>query len=183
MIFLGHIGPSLYVAQRWGGSRGRGWPAAAAVTVCALLPDLIDKLAFWAGWGPLPSGRLWAHSLLFSLAWCLLCWAWLRGLWPWALATPGHLVLDRMWRYPATLLWPWWGGGFDTGLQGFSGLRDFWRWQYHHEPLQLALMLAAEVVGLGLTWRAWRALPPLGCADLRHRGGAAGEVVGGKRHA
>jgi membrane-bound metal-dependent hydrolase YbcI (DUF457 family) len=84
----------------------------------SVLPDLIDKplggLVFREALG---SGRIYSHTLLFLLALLgagLLFWSKYRK--PWFLILAGgvffHHVLDGMWLYPSTLLWPAYGWAF-----------------------------------------------------------------------
>jgi hypothetical protein len=155
MIFLAHIGPSVWLARRLT-ARDRTWgPAALAWTaLSALLPDILDKPVFYLALVPTETGRVWAHTLLFSLLWCLVCWRWLKPLWPWALATPGHLILDGMWARPHTLFWPFLGNYFDLPEMMFPNHWRHWVWLYHNDPWVLAGLLAGEAAGLALLARA-----------------------------
>ncbi len=125
----------------------------------ALLPDVIDKpLGHLILPGIFDSGRIFAHTLLFTLVllifglmqyrrrgrrWCLTL----------AMGSAGHLVLDAMWRTPRTLLWPAFGWEFPA-----SGVTDLWRtlWQtltshpavYVPEIIGIAIL---AYVGLRLT--------------------------------
>ncbi len=86
----------------------------------AILPDLIDTpigLALWSTFGTV---RLASHSLLFAtLLLVIVMAATRRGRprkrWmPLAVGVLVHLVLDGMWRSPATLWWPFLGWEFDA---------------------------------------------------------------------
>jgi hypothetical protein len=57
-----------------------------AVAFCAMLPDLIDKPLYTLGLAPVNSSRLWGHTLILSLMFCLLCWRYWSSMWPWALS-------------------------------------------------------------------------------------------------
>lgn len=151
MLLLGHLGISMYAAERaaahW--RLSWSWRAAAVVALCTLLPDLVDKPMLWLGLAPAHTGRNWAHSLWFSAAWCLACWRWLPALWPWALATPLHLICDRPWAFPRTLVWPL-AGGFDELLpQGITHTApgQFMLWRVETNPALFALDMAAEALG------------------------------------
>lgn len=92
------------------------------LAVGSLLPDAIDKpvgLLLFPGY--FGSGRLFAHSLLFVAV------LGLAGLWRYrtrratvllvlAYGSFMHLVLDAMWRAPATLLWPF-AGPLEKGAE------------------------------------------------------------------
>ncbi len=178
MIFWGHIGTSLYAGQRL--SRlAPGWSQLAALAFCGMLPDLVDKPLFYLGLTPIPSGRVWAHSLLFSGLWLLACRSWLPALWPWAWATPGHLLLDSMWNSPHTLFWPFLGNVFDLPEHLFANHWEHWLWLYHNQPWSAAWLLGAELTGLTLAakvlWSglaARQARPVLAVAAPPPRGGA-----------
>ncbi len=168
MIFFAHIGPSAWLARRLG-----SWlapetvfdlKALTAVSLCAILPDIVDKPFFYLGLYPAHTGRLWGHTLLFSLAWCLACRFRLKALWPWALATPGHLILDGMWDRPHTLAWPVLGNYFDEPPMYFPSHKDYWVWLYHNDPLVLAGLVLGDLTGLVLfAAAAWPlAAPALG---------------------
>lgn len=133
--------------------RFNGWWAFGATAFCAYLPDIIDKPIFWLGLAPAHTGRLWAHGLIFSVLFCLVSRYWIKALWPWALATPFHLVCDRMWEWPHTLLWPFMGLDFDDKLPpGISHLQvmEFLTSRLRIDPWGMAFDLLAEVLGLVL---------------------------------
>ena len=86
----------------------------------AILPDLIDTPIGFAFWSTFGSVRLTSHTLLFS---AMLIVAVMvvtrrgrpRKRWmPLAVGVLIHLVLDGMWRSPATLWWPFLGWDFDA---------------------------------------------------------------------
>lgn len=139
-----------------------GWKAFVAVAFCAYLPDLVDKPLFWLGLAPAHTGRIWAHTLLFSIVFCLLCRYWLTALWPWALATPFHLVCDRMWESPQTLFWPLTGAGFKENLpvgMAHYHVVDFVNFQLEHNLVPFVFDLMAEVVGFALLVYVFRVQP------------------------
>ena len=123
-----------------------------AVAVGALLPDLVDKplghlVLHW------DAGRLFAHTLLFTLALGLAAWGAVRR-WPrtgallaaLAFGAGAHLVLDRMWLEPAVLLWP------------FLGAMPHGHWdpaRYLTTPVTSPWVLAMEGVGLVVLVAAW----------------------------
>lgn len=172
MIFFAHIGSSAWLAHRLAPrlSPDARWNFKALLVVClfALLPDLVDKPVFYLGLAPAHTGRVWGHTLLFSLVCCLACRWWLKPLWPWALATPGHLVLDSMWERPHTLAWPVLGNIFDEPEMYFPSHWHHWVWLYHNDPLILAGLVAADLAGLALlATAAW----PLLRLAAKSRGG------------
>ncbi len=84
----------------------------------SLLPDIIDKpLGHLIFRESLSNGRIFAHTLLFTV---LLGFAgavfYRKNRCSWflilAVGTFSHLLLDRMWRAPATLFWPFLGLNF-----------------------------------------------------------------------
>ena len=86
----------------------------------AILPDLIDTPIGFAFWSSFLSVRLASHTLLFSaMLLVAVMVATRRGRprkrWmPLAVGVLIHLVLDGMWRSPATLWWPFLGWDFDA---------------------------------------------------------------------
>ena len=77
----------------------------------SLLPDIIDKpLWFFVGGATFPSGRAYAHTLLFSLALFIGGVVLLRYRKSWllviSLSSLAHLIFDQMWNNLVTLLWP-----------------------------------------------------------------------------
>jgi len=88
--------------------------------VGSLLPDIIDKPAGqYIFREALSNGRIYSHTLLFLFLVTLSGWfiyqrrhqIWLLTL---AFGTFTHLILDRMWESPQTLLWPLYGSAFPT---------------------------------------------------------------------
>jgi len=91
------------------------------VLASSLLPDAIDKPT---GVFLLPNvfsnGRIFGHTLAFSTAlWLLGGYLLTRHQRTWgivlAYGSTMHLILDRMWSNPKTLLWPLYGWSFEKG--------------------------------------------------------------------
>ena len=81
------------------------------VLLGSLLPDIIDKpLWLFAGSHIVPSGRGYAHTLLFNLALFIGGLVLIRYRKSWlliiSLSSFMHLILDQMWNSPVVLLWP-----------------------------------------------------------------------------
>jgi inner membrane protein len=85
----------------------------------SLLPDIIDKpIGIFIFQDTFSNGRIFCHTLLFliliTLGGLFLYWRhnklWLLVL---AFGTFVHLILDRMWLEPRTLLWPLYGFSFE----------------------------------------------------------------------
>ncbi len=153
MMLFGHLGLTGFAAQRLLSDVTIGWQEFAKLAFCAMLPDLIDKPLYVLGLAPVNSSRIWGHTLLWSLTFCLFCWRFWSSLWPWALATPAHLILDRMWSHPRTLFWPVLGNRFDgilpMDLSHFQFLK-FLKWRWEQSPFSLVFDTIAEVAGVVL---------------------------------
>jgi len=97
------------------------------VILGSMLPDVIDKpLGVYILGGGLSNGRIFAHTLLFVgllLLASLLTRASFRPVLALtALGVGAHLLLDRMWEEPHTLLWPLLGWRFErVSVSGWSG--------------------------------------------------------------
>ena len=85
----------------------------------SMLPDIIDKpIGIYVFQETFSSGRIFSHTLLFLilLAAAGLCTKRYFGkTWGLALSIGAffHLLLDKMWQMPKTLLWPILGLGFE----------------------------------------------------------------------
>lgn len=123
----------------------------------AILPNLVDlPLAVATGF-PDDASRLVAHTLAFPVVLMVVVLAATRrGRRRTKLmaATVGvffHLLLDRMWALPDTLLWPFLGRAFSTmGVSSIGdvfAVADWWT-------------LAGEVVGLAYLALVWGWAPP-----------------------
>jgi len=88
------------------------------IMVGSLLPDIIDKpIGHFFFKEFFSNGRIFSHSLLFLILLSLtgvILYKTRRATWMLALAfgTFVHLILDRMWLAPSTLLWPVYGWAF-----------------------------------------------------------------------
>jgi inner membrane protein len=115
--------------------------------VGSLLPDIIDKpVGAFLFRDTFSNGRIFCHTLLFLILITLggLYLYWRRNtLWLLVLSfgTFVHLILDRMWLEPRTLLWP---------LYGFSFPRTeltHWTWDMLHALLTNPAVWLPELGG------------------------------------
>ena len=157
MFLLGHLGLTLALvvgARRW-----VDVPLDyRLLLVGALLPDLIDKplsLVFGIG------GRNIAHTLVFAFtltALFLLLRArdsskggagiWTLALLALAIGTWTHLLFDRMWALPETLLWPFLGLAFPVDPFDLFSLLEGYSDPY--------VLLGDILGGVALLYIAWR---------------------------
>ena len=138
MLFLGHIGVSLLLADATKTDR-------AAAVAGNLVPDVVDKTGAWV-LHAMPASRWIAHGLpCFSLA-CLVARTLLqpRHARAFALGYAGHLVCDL------------YAGGRVPWLAPFETPR---RAREKHTVRFVLAYLAAEVVGGIVTWRLLRRPP------------------------
>ncbi len=127
------------------------------VALAATGPDLLDKPLAWAYfYRRYKSAVLFAHTLLINLAVLFLVWKRFPRWRAYGLAFLGHGLLDRLWFFPDTFLWPFRGWHFHVwGKRGseqpeigkaywyaFTRRPELWRWE-------LGGMLA-------LLWFVWR---------------------------
>jgi hypothetical protein len=125
LFVFGHVGLSIGAFSAYSWAEGK-WPDNSlhqvdfrAVIVGAMLPDLIDKpLGLWIAPDLVDhSLRSIAHGLLFGLLILVVGGLVLvtrrspRAMLL-AIASSGHLALDRMWSNPTILLWPLMGWEF-----------------------------------------------------------------------
>ena len=128
------------------------------VLLGSLLPDLVDKPVSWWLW-PEVTGRNLGHTGLLQLALVALGLAFATrgryGLLVLALASAGHLLLDRMWEVPSVLAWPTQG----ISLRG-AAEQDFSPWWirglYHLGVLPALDALGAVVLVAAFLWTAMR---------------------------
>jgi hypothetical protein len=114
MLPLGHV------AYAWGGlrllQRKAGLFKTAdyrLVALSAMAPDLGDKALALTGLSRHRTGQVWAHTLFFCHLPLLVGTILFRPRWlPYTLAFNSHLLTDRMWRFPHTLLHPLFGRRF-----------------------------------------------------------------------
>jgi inner membrane protein len=99
--------------------------------VGSLLPDIIDKpVGQYLFRDTFNNGRIFSHTLLFLIVVSSVGFYLFKKhhqVWMLALAagTFTHLVLDEMWKIPATLFWPVMGFSFPTEeLEGWA--RSIW---------------------------------------------------------
>jgi hypothetical protein len=123
------------------------------VALAAVMPDVVDKpLAIFV----VPETRatlLYAHTLLAHLGvWgAVAASGKLRRALPYLLAFSGHLLLNRIWRFPRTLFYPLLGRRFHA-WRDMSSPFLFWKgyltaiWQYPYLSI-------AELLGMvALIW-------------------------------
>lgn len=162
--YAGGVGPPWSVAAGMpSGAEGKAaapwrspslarWLDFRLVLVGALLPDLIDKpIGGLFLFSHFHNSRIYAHTLLFCLILVTVGWllqvrrrqGWLLSL---GFGTAWHLVLDQMWRQPATLLWPAYGFGFPrTGVVDFIGWLPGMVGGLGHDPAVLVPEIAGFV--------------------------------------
>ncbi len=157
MLILGHVGITLVTAQVIErAAPARHWGLDYRLLVAgSLLPDLVDKpVGLFLFEEVFHSGRIMAHTLLFSLV--LLgfgLWRYRRvgaGLFSLGVGSTLHLILDGMWGDPAVLWWPIMGWGL-TGDWTGSFLTKMWL------SFLTPWVFATEVLGgLVLSHFLWR---------------------------
>jgi membrane-bound metal-dependent hydrolase YbcI (DUF457 family) len=145
------------------------------LAIGSILPDLIDKpvgTIFWAG--TFQSGRIYAHTLLFSfLLMGVVLALTKRGVWRrrWIALAVGslfHLLLDGMWTNQEAFLWPAFGWSFPPGPEEYwTGFLD----RLLYDPW----MIVQEVVGLTYLVFLWRKAG-LGAAERRRELWATGII-------
>ena len=82
-----------------------------AVLLGSMLPDIFDKPTWLFAFGDLfPTGRGYAHSLLFNLVLLIGALVFFKRRKSWrltvSLSSFIHLLLDQIWNDPVVLLWP-----------------------------------------------------------------------------
>ena len=151
----------------------------------SVLPDLIDKpvelflpkLGHGVGVG---------HTLAFAVLLVLVGWLLYRrgrkGFLYMALASCGHLVLDRIWGEPSVLLWPFLGARFPVvGLAGMAQLRAWWLrlladpWVWGPEAVGAAILAGLAIYLIGLSGAAsdesrWSSAPVIWLTGLSGAG-------------
>jgi hypothetical protein len=162
MLPLGHI------AYAWGGLRLLQKRAGLfreadyrVVAVGAVAPDLSDKALALSGLSQHRTGQVWAHTLFFCQLPILLTTLVLRRQWlPYALAFNSHLLTDRMWRFPHTLLHPFFGRRFGNwrDLDSIRGMLEAYKEVVREDRLTIPLELGgvAILVWLLLDGRLYR---------------------------
>lgn len=124
--------------------------------VGSLLPDLIDKpigdIFFYETF---QNGRIFAHTLCFTICLTVLgIYVYKRWNRLWLLilsfGSAIHLILDKMWLNPRTLLWPIYGWGFAK-----LDSANFFEWlpEMFHALVTNPSVYVPEIIGLGIL--AW----------------------------
>ena len=90
------------------------------VLLGSMFPDIIDKpIGILIFANAIANGRVYFHTLLVNLILLLVGFYLLKRKRPhfliFSLASCFHLVLDRMWLFPTTFLWPLYGWRFPQG--------------------------------------------------------------------
>lgn len=135
-----------------GGVRGMDY---RLILLGSMLPDLIDKpMGLLAPGLGLGTSRGIAHTLVFAMilfvAGLFFYGVGRRGLLYVALASAGHLVLDRIWQLPKVLFWPLYGFAFPAvGRSGILAHLVAWchtlwtnPWVFVPEIIGLAIILS-----------------------------------------
>ncbi|AGL01038.1 metal-dependent hydrolase [Desulfoscipio gibsoniae] len=128
MLLLAHVGITLGMAKgiqkvmEDQGIKGiTEWIDLRLVIIGSILPDIIDKplggIIFKETIG---NGRIYSHTLLFLLFLLVVAaYVWSKYSKPGMLVVAGgcivHHILDGIWLYPGTFLWPAYGWAFPKG--------------------------------------------------------------------
>lgn len=170
MLALAHMGITLAAAvglEKVLARRGHnisGRLDYRLVLVGSMLPDIIDKpLGGLILRESLGNGRIYSHTLLFLLLlWGLGYFFRYRFRRPGGLVLAGgslvHCVLDGMWLFPGTLLWPAYGWSFPKGHP--ENWLQLWFNNLVHNPLVYVPEFVGGVVLLYFAIRVitWRGL-------------------------
>ena len=151
--------PSAHVEFTWalfGFLERRGFlkkPDYRLLALASVLPDVVDKPLAVFAFPESQAALLFSHTLLAHL----LVWAWVlkrgRRWWPYALALSGHLVADRIWKFPQTFLFPLRGWHFHR-WRDVGSPKAFWR-AYVEVIGEHPELIAYELAGLAaLVWFA-----------------------------
>jgi len=146
MMPLGHVAVT-WAALTWLQSRERATDVDyRTAAIAALLPDLIDKPLSLTLMSKSGTSQGVSHTLLGQTA-LTATTAHFKPEWlPYALITNSHLVVDQMWKYPRTLLFPLLGHFDSWKFMGSpSAMLDAYA-----EILTRPSIIAVEVVGLAL---------------------------------
>jgi membrane-bound metal-dependent hydrolase YbcI (DUF457 family) len=162
VIFFGHVGITLGAGAVLAGNvnrRGKkqSWFVSLSryvdirlLLVGSMLPDIIDKpVGMYFFRNTFNNGRIFSHTLLFLIvisAVGLLIYKKQHRTWMLALAagTFTHLLLDSMWKTPATLFWPLLGFSFPkTNLEN-------WLQIILHTTVSDPTVYLPEIIGLAI---------------------------------
>ena len=133
-----------FIQRRWRAFRRADY---RLIALAAVLPDLIDKplaVFVFPHWN---AALLFTHTLLTHLGvWSVAAAAGrLRQGLPYLLAFSGHLIADRTWKFPRTLLWPLKGREFHT-WQNVGSPKAFGR-AYLKALFEYPYLTLAEMAG------------------------------------
>ena len=124
--------------------------------VGSLLPDIIDKpIGGIIFYNTFHNGRIFSHTLCFILFLAILG-TFIHKRWdkPWGFilcfGSAIHLILDRMWLTPHTLLWPIYGWNFPK-----CDSLNFFQWLpvMFHTLVTNPYVYVSEIIGFGIL--AW----------------------------
>ncbi len=126
------------------------------VLLGSVFPDIADKpLGMLIFANAIANGRVYFHTLLVNLILLSVGFYLLKRKRPhfltFSLASCFHLVLDRMWLFPATFLWPLYGWKFPQG-----DISHWWQnmldgllsnpWIYSSEIMGATILLAFAIM-------------------------------------
>ncbi|GEM_PF-300258 len=118
------------------------------LALAALLPDVLDKPLALTVFRDSQTSQGLAHALVVHVIVAAIAWLlWRSRSLPYLLAFSGHLVLDQIWRHPATLFYPFMGWQFDP--YKFMGTPQAMASVYW-DIFLLPQIWIAEVVGLAV---------------------------------
>ena len=123
------------------------------VALAALAPDLGDKALALTGLSRHRTGQVWGHTLFFSHLPILVATLLLKPRWlPYALAFNSHLLTDRMWRFPHTLFFPFFGRRFGNwrDLHSFRLMVEAYKEVVREDRATVALELGGLALLLSL---------------------------------
>lgn len=155
MLPLGHV------AYAWGGLRLLQKRTSLfqdadyrLVALASVAPDVGDKVLTLTGLSRRRTGQVWGHTLLFEHLPVLLVTLLLRPRWlPYALAFNSHLLTDRMWRFPHTLFFPFFGRRFGNwrDLHSFRLMLEAYKEVVREDRATIPLELGGIVILVWLT--------------------------------
>ena len=127
--------------------------------VGSLLPDIIDKpVGAYILKEAFSNGRIFSHTLLFLILITVAGWylyryhrqKWLLIL---SFGTFAHLILDRMWEIPQTLLWPLFGFAFPRAELAYW-LPNIFQALFSDPGVYISELIGVAVI----IWFAWTLL-------------------------
>ena len=144
MLLFGHIGIALGIFYLLNTRLKKGIDYRFLI-LGSLLSDIIDKpLGNIVLYGLLNNGRIIGHTLLFVIVLTVIGFYRKRILYV-AAGVATHLVLDRMWGDPRTLLWPFLGDFIHRDFR-FTDLID----SFYADPLNYIGEVAGIVILISL---------------------------------